>query len=82
MKQDISALMDGEMHEEQADAFVDKLKRHPSARQDWSDYHLIGDVLRQPDHVCRSFEKAFHDRLQSEPTVIAPRNSNSQRVRN
>ena len=29
MKQEISALMDGEMFEDQADAFLDKLKRHP-----------------------------------------------------
>ena len=82
MKQDISALMDGEMHEEQAEAFFDKFRRHPSARNDWSDYHLIGDVLRQPEHVCRNLEKAFHERLQTEPTVIAPRNLNSQRIRN
>lgn len=82
MKQDISALMDGEMHEDQAEAFFDKLKRTHSARQDWSDYHLIGDVLRQPDHVCRNFEKTFHERLQAEPTVIAPRSRNSERIRN
>jgi sigma-E factor negative regulatory protein RseA len=82
MKQEISALMDGELFEDQADAFLDKLKRHPGAQQDWENYHLIGDVLRQPDHICKSFEKSFHERLQSEPTVIAPYNRTSQRVRN
>jgi sigma-E factor negative regulatory protein RseA len=82
MKQEISALMDGELFEDQADAFLDKLKRHPETQQDWESYHLIGDALRQPDHICKSFAKSFHERLQAEPTVIAPYARTSQRVRN
>jgi sigma-E factor negative regulatory protein RseA len=81
MKQEISALMDGEMFEDQADIFFDKLNRHPETRQDWETYHLIGDALRQPDHVCRKFGAAFHERLQAEPIVFAPRSRTSQRVR-
>jgi sigma-E factor negative regulatory protein RseA len=82
MKQEISALMDGEMFEDQAEAFLDKLKRHPEMQQDWGNYHLIGDALRQPDHICKSFGNSFHERLQAEPTVIAPYKRTSQRVRN
>ncbi|MBI4807775.1 MAG: sigma-E factor negative regulatory protein [Nitrosomonadales bacterium] len=82
MKQEISALMDGEMYEDQADTFFDKLKRHPETRQDWTTYHLIGDALRQPDHICKSFGQSFHERLQAEPTVFAPHNRTSQRIRN
>lgn len=82
MRQEISALMDGEMYEDQADVFFDRLKRHPEARQDWESYHLIGDALRQPDHICRSFGKSFHEKLQAEPTVFAPHNRTSQRIRN
>ncbi len=82
MKQEISALMDGEMFEDQADAFFDKLKRHPDIPHDWATYHLIGDALRQPDHVCKSFGRSFYERLQAEPTVFAPRSRTSQRVRN
>ncbi len=82
MKQEISALMDGEMFEDQAEAFFDKLKRHPEAQREWENYHLIGDALRQPDHICRSFGRSFHERLQAEPTVFAPYNRTSQRVRN
>jgi sigma-E factor negative regulatory protein RseA len=82
MKQEISALMDGEMFEDQADTFLDKLKRHPEMQQDWENYHLIGDALRQPDHICKSFGNSFHERLQAEPTVIAPYKRTSQRVRN
>jgi sigma-E factor negative regulatory protein RseA len=82
MKQEISALMDGEMFEDQADVFFDKLKRHPEAQHDWESYHLIGDALRQPDHICKSFGKSFHERLQAEPVVFAPHKRTSQRVRN
>lgn len=82
MKQEISALMDGEMYEDQADVFFDRFKRHPEARQDWESYHLIGDALRQPDHICKSFGKSFHERLHAEPTVFAPHNRTSQRIRN
>lgn len=82
MKQEISALMDGEMFEDQADIFFDKLNRHPDAQQDWESYHLIGDALRQPDHICKGFGKSFHERLQAEPTVFAPRSRASQRIRN
>ncbi len=82
MKENISALMDGEMFEDQADVFLDKLKRHPEARQEWERYHLIGDALRQPDHLCKTFGASFHERLQAEPTVFAPYSRSSQRVRN
>jgi sigma-E factor negative regulatory protein RseA len=82
MKQEISALMDGEMFEDQADIFFDRLKRHPEAQQDWECYHLIGDSLRQPDHICKSIGKSFHERLQAEPTVFAPHHRTSQRLRN
>ncbi|ADE11512.1 sigma-E factor negative regulatory protein [Sideroxydans lithotrophicus] len=82
MKQEISALMDGEMFEDQADALLDKLKRHPEVQQEWGNYHLIGDALRQPDHICKNFGKSFHERLKAEPTVIAPYSRTTQRVRN
>lgn len=82
MKQEISALMDGEMFEDQADIFIDRLKRHPEAQQDWENYHLIGDALRQPDHICKRFGKSFHERLQAEPIVFAPYSRTSQKVRN
>ena len=81
MKQEISALMDGEVFEDQSDALLDKLKRHHDHQRDWATYHLIGDALRQPDQVCKSFGRNFHERLQAEPTVIAPQNRTSRRIR-
>ncbi|GAB4125022.1 MAG: sigma-E factor negative regulatory protein [Sideroxydans sp.] len=81
MKQEISALMDGELFEDDAEQVLDKLKRHPQADRDWALYHLIGDVLRQPDHIHRCLGQEFHARLALEPTVLAPRNRHVQRVR-
>ncbi len=81
MKQEISVLMDGEMFEDEAELFFDKLKRHPQASQDWAVYHLIGDALRQPDHIHRDISPAFRERLQVEPIILAPHTRSPQRVR-
>lgn len=72
MKQNISAMMDGELFDDEADVLLDKLKRNPDACREWDIYHLIGDSLRQPDHVRANVGKAVHERLQAEPTVLAP----------
>lgn len=81
MKHDISALMDGELFEDEADALLDKMKRNPQTKQEWQTYHLIGDALRQPDHVCKDISASFRERLQAEPTVFAPRRRVTQKAR-
>jgi len=81
MKQEISALMDGELFEDEADDLLDQFIKTPQLQQDWRTYHLIGDALRQPDCVGKDFGKSFHERLLAEPTVIAPRRRTTQRVR-
>jgi sigma-E factor negative regulatory protein RseA len=73
MKHDISAFMDGELFEDEAEALINKMKKNSQAQQEWGSYHLIGDVLRQPDHVCKDISASFRERLQAEPTVFAPR---------
>jgi sigma-E factor negative regulatory protein RseA len=81
MRQEISVLMDGEMFEDEAHVLLDKLKRLPETDRDWAAYHLIGDTLRQPDHINRDFMAAFHERLQAEPTILAPRRRQQQRIK-
>lgn len=73
MKQNISTLMDGELCNEEAEAILGKIKRQPESQHDWTAYHLIGDILRQPDFVSGDISGAVFKRLQSEPTVLAPR---------
>ncbi len=73
MKHEISALMDGELFEDEADALYDQIKRSPGAHSDWAIYHMIGDVLRQPESIHRDISARVHERLLNEATVLAPR---------
>ncbi len=81
MKQQISVLMDGELFDEEAGTLLDKLKRNPEVCEEWQAYHLIGDVLRQPDHACCDISAAMRERLQAEPTVLAPRAQTARNAR-
>jgi sigma-E factor negative regulatory protein RseA len=73
MKQEISALMDGELFEDDAENLLGRIKRDPDAPKDWEVYHLIGDVLRQPEHIHCGLSAKVRKRMQDEPVVLAPR---------
>lgn len=73
MKEQISALMDGELFEDEAEALLDKFKHNAAAHDQWEAYHLIGDALRQPGHLRPNISAAMRERLQAEPTVLAPK---------
>jgi sigma-E factor negative regulatory protein RseA len=82
MKEEISALMDGELFEDEADYLLDKIKRDSESHQDWAVYHLIGDVLRQPDYIHCDLSEKINQRLQNEPIVLSPRRRTAkQKVR-
>ena len=82
MKQEISVLMDGELFEDEAENLLDRIKRDADARGDWEAYHLIGDVLRQSEHIHCGLSAKVRERMQDEPTVLAPRGrAVKQRVR-
>jgi sigma-E factor negative regulatory protein RseA len=74
MKQEISALMDGELFEDEAEDLLDRVRRDSGTHKDWAVYHLIGDVLRQPEHIHCDLSAKVRERMQDEPTVLAPRN--------
>lgn len=82
MKQEISALMDGELLEDEADTLLDLIKPDSEAHNNWMIYHLIGDVLRQPEHIHCDLSAKVRQRMQDEPTVLAPRgNAIKQKAR-
>lgn len=82
MKQEISALMDGELFEDEAEGLLDRVKRDSDAHKDWAVYHLIGDVLRQPEHIHCDLSTKVRERMRDEPVVLAPRSrAVKQRVR-
>jgi len=73
MKQEISALMDGELFEDEAEDLLDRIRRDSDTHKDWAVYHLIGDVLRQPEHIHCDLSAKVRERMQDEPIVLAPR---------
>jgi sigma-E factor negative regulatory protein RseA len=73
MNNKISALMDGELFEDEADILFDELKQDETIQRDWVMYHLIGDVLRQSEYIHRDICGAVAEQLNNEPTIFAPR---------
>jgi sigma-E factor negative regulatory protein RseA len=73
MRKKISELMDGELFEDEAESLLAHIKKGSEVHKDWEVYHLIGDVLRQPEYIPRDLSVKVRGRLQDEPTVLAPR---------
>jgi len=73
MKQKISALMDGELFEDEMGYVFDQIKRESATRKNWAAYHLIGDVLRQPDHIHSDISAKVRERMRDEAVLFAPR---------
>ncbi len=72
MKQKISVLMDGELFEDEAESLLGHIKRNSDVRMNWEVYHLIGDVLRQPEYIHRGLSRKVRERMRDEPVVLAP----------
>lgn len=73
-REQISALADGELGDQQIDMAFAALKQD-EVRADWELYHQIGDVLRSDDMAVTlspSFAARMAARLDAEPTIVAP----------
>lgn len=81
MKQSISALMDGELFDDEAEALLNRLKGNHGTHAEWHTYHLIGDALRQPGHLHADISPLLRERLREEPVVLAPRAVAKQNAR-
>ena len=71
----LSAVLDGETSRAETEACIAALKRDGDLRQNWSDYHLIGDLMRGEAPTQDGFMARFSAQLATEPTVLAPRRS-------
>ena len=69
----ISALMDGELDDHEAQREIAHLKSDESKRERWHEFHLMGDALRGEPLLSSGFNETFSKRLAAEPTVLAPR---------
>lgn len=74
-RQTLSALLDGGASPTETEACLAALKGDAGLRRDWSDYHLIGDLMRGVAPASDDFMARFSARLADEPTVLAPRRS-------
>lgn len=83
MRAALSALTDGELPASQhesaraLDAALAHWSAHAEAREAWSTYHTIGDVMRSEELAAHSggdetFLQALRARLADEPVVLAP----------
>jgi sigma-E factor negative regulatory protein RseA len=73
MKNEISALMDGELDEEDAAGIIAQLRKTDELSDTWAIYHLISDTLGQPEARPADISRRVSARLATEPTVLAPR---------
>ena len=71
----LSAVLDGETAGAETEACLTALKRDEALRQNWSEYHLIGDLMRGAAPLPNDFMARFSAQLAAEPTVLAPRRS-------
>lgn len=70
----ISAFVDGEVHESEHSAIIQQLCRDDESLSRWQNYHLISDTLRNnlPPAADNQFALSVMKALEAEPTVFAP----------
>lgn len=76
----ISALIDGELDEDEIGSQFSRIKKDEVLRERWDLFHLIGDALRDDYGPAPYLDRRIAERLALEPTVLAPRRSTARRV--
>lgn len=71
----LSSALDGENGRRETEDCFAALKSDHGLRQNWSEYHLIGDLMRGVAPCSDGFMDRFSAKLATEPTVLAPRRS-------
>lgn len=71
----LSAALDGETKHADTVACIAALKHDEALRRSWSEYHLVGDLMRGVAPASVDFMARFSAQLATEPTVLAPRRS-------
>ena len=73
MKEQLSALMDGELELEANQHLYTALRKSAEAAECWATYHLIGDVMRGELPMHAGLHARVMQQLEAEPVVLAPR---------
>ena len=69
----LSALMDGELDDREAQTTMTRLKSDTAFRARWDEFHLVRDALNGEPILSSGFSERLSKRLAEEPTVLAPR---------
>ena len=85
MKDQLSALMDGEFDTESAEHVITSVKSGGELKSCWTHYHLIGDTLRGDIgrggvQMSHDFSRRVMHALESEPTLLAPNGQNQAQI--
>ena len=72
MKEQLSALIDGEFDVENAEHLIRSVKSGGELQECWQHYHLIGDAMRNEMVLSHDFSARVLSALGDEPTVLAP----------
>lgn len=72
MKDQLSALIDGEFDVENAEHLIRSVKSGGEMQACWQHYHLIGDAMRNELVLSQDFSARVLSALGDEPTVLAP----------
>lgn len=73
MKEQISALMDGELEMDSNPHLYAALRKGGEATQDWAVWHLIGDAMRGEAMAQPGLPARVMQQIEAEPTILAPR---------
>ena len=68
----ISALMDGELDDREAQREIARLRADPALREAWDKFHLVRDALRSEPLLSVRFSENLSRCLAEEPTILAP----------
>ena len=72
MKDKISALMDGELDRIDVADTISQIQESEELRNEWSTYHLIGDVLRQPEMSLPDITLNIRNEVDIDPIALTP----------
>ena len=72
MKDQLSALIDGEFDLDSANHLFSSIKKGGELKQSWAQYHLIGDVMRGESALSADFSARVMLALSDEPIIFAP----------
>lgn len=71
MQEKISALMDGELSEEDAASVIRKFEATEGLREQWAVYHLISDILEHSEARSIDVSRRVSARIAAEPLTPA-----------